>query len=258
MRDGAVAVLDDGVLNGVGLVGDDPVLQLERRLGGIDVGGADHDGVSNHVVPGVSVGDMVGVKHIGEDVGEGSAAGLVNLALGQALGVLADGPDLRTGGEILRLRGRDELQQTVVIQVRDGVVPGHVFRFGLLQGAEHVSDQLDLVFGLDVGIGGKSLHAADDCQREQHGQNQNDAQNTSFLHSSYSLFRLVFSCLFRITDYHSILCANAPQFFTGDSGKTRNGLKSMLSGSCSRGGRPTPATKYNTGCYLRLVEPCAT
>ena len=201
---------------------------------------------------------MVGVKHIGEDVGEGSAAGLVNLALGQALGVLADGPDLRTGGEILRLRGRDELQQAVVVQVRDGVVPGHVFRFGLLQGAELVSDQLDLVFGLDVGIGGKSLHAADDRQREQHGQDQNDAQNTSFLHSSYSLFRLVFSCLFRIIVYHSILCANAPQFFAGDSGKTRNGLKSMLSGSCSRGGRPIPATKYNTGCYLRLVEPRAT
>ena len=97
MRNIPHSVPQHGMLYGIGVIGDGSAFQVDRRLDGIDLGARENNIVIDHVVPGVSIFDMVGINRIGHDVWEGFLRVLVQTRLAQGRGILADGPDLQVG-----------------------------------------------------------------------------------------------------------------------------------------------------------------
>ena len=68
---------------------------------------------------------MEGIRHVGEDIGEGLIRIFAECALFQRLTVGTDLPDLQVCRAVLRVLGRrDKFQTAVVIKIGDGVVPG--------------------------------------------------------------------------------------------------------------------------------------
>ena len=97
MRNIPHAITQYRMLYGIGVIGDGSVFQVDGRLDGIDLGVRENNIVIDHVVPGVSIFDMVGINRIGHDVGEGFLRILVQAGFAQGRGVLADCPDFQIG-----------------------------------------------------------------------------------------------------------------------------------------------------------------
>ena len=97
MRDSPGSIAQLCVLDGIRVVGYDIVFQGDSRLDGIDLGVRDHNVVIDHVIPGVSIFDMIGINRIGHDVGKGFSSILIQRAFDQACSIFTDRPDLEVG-----------------------------------------------------------------------------------------------------------------------------------------------------------------
>ena len=164
MRNIPHSVPQHGMLYGIGVIGDGSAFQVDRRLDGIDLGARENNIVIDHVVPGVSIFDMVGINRIGHDVGEGFLRVFVQTGLAQGRGVLVDCPDLQIGRAVQRVqRSGNKLQASVVIQICNGIVPG-VHAIVLLQTVNLGSNQLELFLGRCSGTVGKCICSGAECQ----------------------------------------------------------------------------------------------
>ena len=133
MGDTAQAVCRYGVLHGEGVVAERLIREAHGGLDAVDLVIRDDNVVVQQIVPVVRGLVVVGVGHVGENVGEGFLRVLVELALAEIRALLVDLPEAQVGGAVLGMLGRgDKLQVPVVIQVGDAVIPGHL-PLGLLE-----------------------------------------------------------------------------------------------------------------------------
>ena len=91
------------MLNGIGVIADGSVFQIDRCFDGIDLVVRDHHVVINHIIPCVSILDMIGIHRICHDVGEGFILSLIQAAGFQGRAVLADRPDFQVGRAVVRM-----------------------------------------------------------------------------------------------------------------------------------------------------------
>ena len=164
VRDIPHSVLQDSVLNGIAVITEGSVFQVHCRFDGIDLVVREDNIIIDHVVPGVGILDIVGIGHVGHDVGEGLLFVLIQAVLVQRGTVPADRPDLQVGRAVRGMQGsRNKLKAAVVIQICDRIIPGS--RAVILSEAVDLRfNQLQLLHGLDTALGSESRSAGTKSQ----------------------------------------------------------------------------------------------
>ena len=146
------------MLNGQGLVAQAAVLQGDGALVGVALVLTEQDVVVKQVGPIAGGGIIVGIRVIGQEVGEGLAFLQLGAALHQGVHLLAQLPELHGGGAVGLVLGSDQhFHPAVVVQVGDGIAP--VVRAFLLDGGQGLQQGLHqgvgrLLSGLGVRRGG--------------------------------------------------------------------------------------------------------
>ena len=181
------------MLKGERLVAHGFVLQGHGALGGIDLVLGEDDLVKEQIGPGIFFGVIIGVRVVGQDVGEGFALFELDVAGHEVVQLLAELKDLEIGGTVFRVHGcGHQLELAVMIEVGHGVFPleGAVVLLELL---EVRGDQLELVGGFLDGEQLDLFHRLDQnggvsggkralAQRQNQDQHQKQAEDFIHLH----------------------------------------------------------------------------